>query len=203
MTGTDIKLVDGNTAHDHVYYGFGCNNGWGTDGDGGSLVSCDLKYITTLDGESQSMGADYNFQAATAGSGSALSADNAIAPDSFCPLGWQLPYSGAGGDYYDASKSWRYLFGQYGIPVTAVVDVPGATKLRSYPISQVLGGYYRWYAGRLYFTTVQGYNHSSTNKGDYGHSARIVFSKTGYLLFNDTAGKMDGDAIRYVSGLAT
>ena len=163
---------DTDVAHDHTYYGRGCNNGWGTDGLGGSATPCQNsnaggRYITTADGETQKNGTYYHFQAATSGTGATVSTTNANSPDTFCPLGWQLPYSGTGGDYYDKSRSWNYLFNKYSI----INDETSATKVKSYPFSYVYSGNYYWITGRLYHQSNRGIYWSSTivdRTGAYG-----------------------------------
>ena len=154
VEGTDVKTgnTDSNTGHDHTYYGNGCPNDWGTDGDGGSNKSCSTRIIGTRDGENQKTGTLYDLQAATSGTnGSAPTGD--LTPDTFCPLGWQLPYGGTGGDYYDKSRSWEYLFNEYSLGS----GVSGANAVRSYPMSYILPGVYNWITGLLYFQDRNGY----------------------------------------------
>ena len=149
---TIAPYQDGTATNDHSYYGFGCNNGWGTSGEDGSQTPCPDsnaggRYVTTADGETQKNGTYYNFQATTVGTGGTMSTKNADAPDAFCPVGWQLPYSGTGGDYYDKSKSWKYLFTAYSYSD----DIQGRTGVMSYPISNIKSGMFIWNMGRLYF----------------------------------------------------
>ena len=167
----DLTIYIDNTSgwylRDHSYYGRGCGNGWGTGGDGGSQTPCadsnaGGRYIATLDGETQKNGTYYHFQAATSGAGGAIEADNANSPDTFCPLGWQLPYSGTDGDYYDKSRSLNYLFTTYGIRFVDETQAD-ATKVGSYPFSYVLSGAYYWAKGRLYLQNGGGYYWQSTN----------------------------------------
>ena len=94
---------------------------------------------------------------------------NSNSPDTFCPAGWQLPYSGTAGDYYDASKSWSYLFTQYGYGD----NQDGATGVKSYPLDYVYSGNYNWNNGRLYSQGVDAYLWSST----------IVSSTNAYRLY--------------------
>ena len=75
-----------------------------------------------------------------------MSTANSNSPDTFCPAGWQLPYSGTAGDYYDASKSWSYLFTQYGYGD----NQDGATGIHSYPLDYVYEGRYDGNTGLLY-----------------------------------------------------
>ena len=156
MAGTDISdKADGLVAHDHTYFGNGCP---GDDSQPESYESCSSKTEPTFDGETQNIGSYYNFQAATASSGVALSEANTIAPDTFCPLGWQMPYSGTGGDYYDKSRSWKVLTEEYEYGDTS----SGAAGLKSYPIDYVYSGNYFWNRGRLYALNNNGYYWSST-----------------------------------------
>ena len=160
--------TDTNYGNDHSYYGRGCKNLWGTDGYSGSQTPCDDsdaggRYVTTADGETQKNGTYYNFQAATVGAGGAMDTDKTDSSYTFCPLGWQLPYSGTGGDYYNKSRSWNKLFTEYNI---AFGDgtATDATKIKSYPFSYVYSGDYNWYTGRLY---------NQSNDGNYWSSTAI------------------------------
>ena len=159
---TVAPYKDETVTNDHTYYGRGCKNGWGTSGEDGSQTPCPDsdaggRYVTTADGETQKNGTYYHFQAATAGTGGSMTAANTNSPDTFCPLGWQMPYGGTGGDYYDKSKSWKYLFDYYSL----TEDQTGATKLKSYPFSYIYSGSYYWHTGRLYRQTSNGYYWSS------------------------------------------
>jgi len=105
---TDLKLYkDTDTSKVHSFYGLGCPQGE-------SPKTCNIRIVETYDNEYQEIGTYYTHPAATSGASSTISTDNTNTPDTFCPLGWQLPYSGTGGDYYDKSRSWKYLFRQYG-----------------------------------------------------------------------------------------
>ncbi|MBR2600580.1 hypothetical protein IKE07_00355 [Candidatus Saccharibacteria bacterium] len=144
MEGTNIVHQDLSWGHDYTYYGNGCEKIWA---EGGSEESCSTRIVKSFDDENQYIGVYYHFQAATSGSGNmATSPDNTNISDTFCPLGWQMPYSGTGGDYYDKSKSWNYLFNRYGY------DENGANnnKIRSYPFGYVWGGFYDWSQGKLF-----------------------------------------------------
>ena len=162
MEGTDVKYGrDTSYVHDHTYYGNGCPNAWNSSDNvdkGGSPVACSTRLTTTLDDEIQENGTNYNYAAASAGTGPGLTEANAIVPDTFCPLGWQLPYSGTGGDYYDKSKSWRYLNTQYEYATTG----DEAHGMRSYPASYVLSGTYVTYIGDLFFLGNMGQYWSNT-----------------------------------------
>ena len=143
--------IDTNPEHDHTYYGNGCDNGWGTSGEDGSKTPCPVsnaggRFIKTADDETQKNGTYYNSQAATDGTGGAIATDNTNSSDTFCPLGWQLPYSGTSGNYYDKSKSWKYLLDAYSL----ISDISSVTKFRSYPLSYILPGYFTWNKGMLY-----------------------------------------------------
>ena len=140
--------TDNNKIHDHTYIGNGCPNLWGDKGAGGAITPCaDSRFNETIDHETQSIGAYYNYQAATSGSGGAIETDNSNASDTFCPLGWQLPYGGTGGDYYNKSKSWQFLINQYGIVANGEIE--------KYPISFIESGIYIWYNGKLYFYSIR------------------------------------------------
>ena len=155
VAGTNINYPDTNSAHDHTYYGFGCDSEWGV----GSTVSCDVDLISNLS-DTQKIGVYYTFTAAVSGSSTTESVtDNMNAPDTFCPLGWQLPYSGTGGDYYDKSKSWRYLLTQYNYGDNKA----GADGLRSYPIAIIDSGLLEFAQGKLFEATINGNYWSETN----------------------------------------
>lgn len=158
VEGTNIQIIDNNSTHDHTYYGNGCPNQWDSqnpDGRGGSPVSCETDMINTIDNETLKIGTYYSVQAATGSTGYSYDDPDTLIPDTFCPLGWQLPYSGTGGDYYDKSKSWRYLFATYNI---AEYTQANNFKIRSYPFSYTLAGRYEWNYGRLFeLTRIGGY----------------------------------------------
>ena len=144
------KYKYSSTLYDITYYGNGCDNTWDQskpeEGYGGSDIPCSTRIVADLDNENQKNGTYYHYQAATSGSGGVELPDNSSSPDTFCPLGWQLPYSGTGGDYYDKSKSWRYLFTRYGIENNQA----GATAFRKYPLSYLSAGELVVYEGRLF-----------------------------------------------------
>ena len=146
-TPADLTVyIDTNIAHDHTYYGNGCTNGWGADGKGGSDTPCETRIVETPGEEEQKNGTYYHFQAASSGSGAAVTTKYASVPDTFCPLGWQMPYDGTGGDYYDKSKSWKFLLSSYSIPN----DEGGARTLKEYPFNISSSGRFSWEFGRLY-----------------------------------------------------
>ena len=179
VAGTPADLtvyIDENATHDHTYYGRGCKNGWGTSGEGGSQTPCadsdaGGRYVKTADNETQKNGTYYNFQAATVGAGGAMATNKTDSSYTFCPLGWQLPYSGTGGDYDDKSRSWNHLFKSYGLHI-GDGTATDAIKVKSYPFSYVYSGVYYWYTGRLYNQSNFGYYWSST----------VVSSTSAYLL---------------------
>ena len=202
---TVAPYKDGTVANDHTYYGRGCNNSWGTSGEGGSQTPCPDsnaggRYVKTADNETQKNGTYYNFQAGTSGAGAAITTDNTNSSDTFCPLGWQLPYSGTGGDYYNKSRSWNKLFTEYNI---AFGDgtAADATKIKSYPFSYVYSGYYGWNTGRLYYQSNGGVYWSST----------VVSSTNAYYLRTwssgvrsaSTGSKAGGFTLRCVKFLAS
>ena len=158
MEGNPADLTiytDTDTAHDHTYIGNGCS-----DGDG-SITPCESRIVQTADSEAQKNGTYYHFQAATSGTGGGVTTDKAIVPDTFCPLGWQLPYGGTGGDYDNKSRSWAKLFNTYSIAFSDGTTTD-ATKIKSYPFSYVYSGRYRWNKGLLYYQTRSGNFWSST-----------------------------------------
>ena len=195
---TKAPYLDEDITHDRSYYGKGCSNGWGTDGEGGSQTPCadsdaGGRYIKTADNETQKNGTLYDFQAATSGAGAALTASNTDSLDTFCPLGWQLPYSGTGGDYYNKSRSWNYLFTAYNIESNPG-STADATKVASYPFSYVYSGYYYWNKGRLYRQTSTGYYWSSTNGS--GVSVFLMSTWSGEVRRANVDSKLRGQAFR-------
>ena len=205
MEGTDVSPYDDqNKDHDHTYFGNGCTTAME---DGGSTSSCTTRLTSTYDGETQNIGVYYNFQATTSGfGGSGAYSTHPVSDDTFCPLGWQLPYAGTGGDYYDKSKSWEYLLDTYGIQTGSYPE--GGTeeqrsnsrKIRSYPFSYIQAGIFRngilgdmttgkgrWWsiaatdssmAWRFYYFIGDGSMTIETNLKFWQFSARCVFSST-------------------------
>ena len=187
---------DETLTNDHTYYGRGCKNDWGTSGEGGSQTPCadsdaGGRYVTTADGETQKNGTYYNFQAATVGAGGAMATDKTDSSYTFCPLGWQLPYSGTGGDYDDKSKTWNHLFKSYGLHIGdgTATDV---AKAKSYPFSYIYSGLYLWRLGRLYGQRSLGYYWSST----------IVSSTSAYNLGMWSSGVKPASSISKAYGYA-
>ena len=170
MAGTNVEFGDPDWIHDYSYYGNGCPNEWveSLPNHGQSNVSCSSREIQADDGN-QKIGTYYNFSAATVHTNRTLY-ENQNAPDTFCPLGWQLPYGGTGGDYYDKSRSFDYLIDEYGIE-----DLPSGldreVAMMSYPFSLIHSGA-RWGDGLLGGVTVFGYYLSSTAAGN-GRMFRI------------------------------
>ncbi len=177
VEGTDISLSDGNYFHDHTYYGNGCENEWGPGGSGGSTKACSANKVVSFDNEEQGIGVYYDYQAATSGTGAAITAGNTDSPDTFCPLGWQSPYSGTGGDYYDKSRSWGYLFELYHYENNNA----GQQHARSYPLSYSYSGFYRYDMGQLYNLSSNGFFWSSTISVTSGSSYALG-------MFADTLG---------------
>ena len=155
MEGTDVYYPDTDLTHDHTYYGNGCSNWW-DDSDkthyGGSIISCSTREVETEDSEILKNGTYYHALAALVGTFNREQSINTLLPDSFCPLGWQLPHSGTDGDYYNKSKSWSYLINEYNIPL----DATGQAIIRSYPFSYVNGGIYYWHLGALWYQDYRG-----------------------------------------------
>ena len=188
MAGTDISdKADGLVAHDHTYFGNGCP---GDDSQPESYESCSSKTEPTFDGETQNIGSYYNFQAATASSGVVLSEANTIAPDTFCPLGWQMPYSGTGGDYYDKSRSMKYLFETYGL----LDDQHSAEEYLSYPFSNTRSGRIRFDVAGLRFVGTAGFFHPVTVAGG-GNMYRIEVWRTN-LRYNGPVPMIFGYTVR-------
>ena len=188
MEGTDIQQIDTDNTHNHTYFGNGGNNQ--------VTVAGPTNLTTTYDNEGQSIGTYYNFQAATSGTGATVSTANANSPDTFCPLGWQLPYSGKGGDYYDQSRSWNYLLATYGID-TAIDDETQTQKFRSYPFSVIYAGNYNWETGTLAYFQVHTLLHASTVSGVNGSYQMYAWEKK--ISANANNSKLYGNAVRCVT----
>ena len=180
VEGDDIVLVDDGYYNDHSYYGNACPNHWDASApySGGSPIACSSRINDTFDDETQEIGTYYNNRAATTGYTDSEELYK-ISRDTFCPLGWQLPYSGTGGDYYDKSKSWKYLLDAYSYGN----NLTGAQKIRSYPLSYIMTGWYYWHTGALYGSGDGGYFLSITSERipDY-YSFRIYADSYSYNL---------------------
>ena len=200
MEGTDVSTgKDTSYTNDHTYYGNGCPNGWNSNPPyyGGSTVSCETRLVETADNEYQKNGTYYHFQAASVGSGAAINTDNTNSPDTFCPLGWQMPYSGTDGDYYDQSRSWKYLLESYNI----INNVAGFTKLQSFPLSFIPSGSYDFFAGVLYHQETNGLFTSLTVK-NLQSRYRLNFYSSG-IRYNEINSKLNGYTVRCSLILAT
>ena len=161
MEGTSIlPYQDINAEHDHTYYGNGCT---GEAGESASSKSCTTRIVPTKDSENQSIGTYYGFQAVTSGAGATAADDNINISDTFCPLGWQLPYDGTGGDYYDKSKSWRYLVETTYDIETGVINDAAVAKVASYPLSYIQSGMLNLGIARIYLLDDTGFYWSKTN----------------------------------------
>ena len=206
VAGTNVlQYDDTDKDHDHTFFGNGCNTPMD---EGGSTSSCTTRETVTYDWETQYIGVYYNFQAATSGfGGSGAYSTHPVSDDTFCPLGWQLPYAGTGGDYYNKSKSLEYLLNTYDIQTGSYPE--GGTeeqrshsrKMRSYPFSYIQAGIYRngrlgdmteggkgryWsiaaqdaaMAWRFYYFIGDGSMMIETNLKFWQFSVRCVFSST-------------------------
>ena len=165
VVGTNVE-TDAGANTPFTFYGNGCENEWVNDDPpyyGGSNKACATRLVNTEDGESQYIGVYYSFYAATAGTGgTTLETDNTNTPDTFCPLGWQLPYGGTGGDYYNKSRSWIFLFNKYGL-----THGSSSVKVKSYPLSYIPSGRYYLATKALYQMNNSGNYHSLTNQGTW------------------------------------
>ena len=195
VEGTNVNYIDKQQNTDHTYFGNGCSNPYGTDGDQGSTTACSSNLTSTGDSKVQSMGVYYNYQAAVSGSGPTTNVDNVNASDTFCPLGWQLPYGGSGGDYYNQSKSWRYLLTAYNYVISAgTMNNPDAPKVAKYPFSFIYGGSFSWAVGVLYQLGLRGDYRDMTNRGA-SNAYSLLLGPT-YMFSYDTGQKLHGRSIR-------
>ena len=191
MEGNPV-IKDDEYAHDHTYYGNGCPNDW-NDPNGGSTVACSTNLVTTF-GEVQAIGVYYDYHAATTGSGGpdSLKNNNENSPDTFCPLGWQMPYSGTDGDYYDKSKSFRYLKSMYLSPGDTEPDI--GKKGLKYPMSFARTGIYVTSKGGLALMGVASYQTSITNYTRFaGYKGTVYDDAFSAFAFQD---KRDSESIR-------
>ncbi len=200
MEGTDIHTGNAttNVLRDRTYYGNGCTNSWDehdTTLHGGSTVSCSSRIVETHDHENQSIGAYYTYQAASAGSGGAIETDNTNSPDSFCPLGWQMPYGGTDGDYYDKSKSIKYWYDTYEYTGSWASN----EKVRSYPFSAIQSGDYYGASGVLMRMTVNGNYFTQTVSSENGVYRLMLTSGVG---METPTSKYIGFPIRCVFGIS-
>ena len=187
MAGTDIAKTS-EDKYDITFFGGSCQNS--------SYKSCSIFNVNTSDGEPQLIGVYYDFQAAASGSGAAIKTDNRNSSDTFCPLGWQLPYSGTDGDYYDQSKSWEYLFSEYGYGN----DSTGSTGIHSYPISNIYSGEINNSQGYLMFAGNRDSLWSITNRSSSG--AYRLESTATIVNVKSPNGKIVGHTIRCVNNFS-
>ena len=168
VEGTNINK---GTNWNNVYYGLGCTNGWDTNigapSYGGSATSCSIRNVNTVDNETQSIGTYYTYHTSTLGSIGSSTEDNANAPDTFCPLGWQMPYGGTGGNYYDKSKSWKYL-----VETIYQLSRTSGNVLQRYPFSIIRSGGY--VNGYLHFTNGLGRLNTSTISSSAGYYLAMI-----------------------------
>ena len=198
MEGDSLASGGSTTNRDRTFYGNGCPNFWKDEPPlyGGSDTACSTRIVQTTDNESQKNGTSYSYMAASSGSGgTGLTSDNTIVSDTFCPLGWQLPYGGTGGDYYDKSRSWKYIYSS---------TMYSESTLGRYPISLAPAGYFNFESGTAYIQEWYGDYSSSTSKAAALNYRIRVSRQTGQSLPADsTVGKSIGLAIRCVPKLAT
>ena len=184
MEGTDIHIgISGDYAYlDRTYYGNGCNK---MEADKWEY-SCSTRIAQTSDGESQKNGTSYTFLAISAGSSDVHAPTNTNSPDTFCPLGWQLPYGGTGGDYYDQSRSWKYLLDVYGY-----TNIPeDVTKMKSYPMSYILGGQYYFNGAFLFGLTSESQNWTITQDAIRAFTYYIAGTWTNTQFVNKGNGRV-------------
>ena len=187
MEGTDLTpYQEDDPNKDLTYYGNGCSV------DGGSKKPGSTRIIETYDNENQAMGTYYDYQAAASGSGGTnITADNTNVSDTFCPLGWQMPYAGTGGDYYDKSRSWSYLFSIYNYNNNQA----GVEGILSYPLSNIQAGNIYWPTITLYDMTIMSRLWSTTNSADWGaYRLSVHLEGKNYLI--GTGGKGNGHSVR-------
>ena len=188
MAGTPITVPGNPEVTNETYRGGACTSK--------SYASCSTYSLKTVDNESLFIGTFYNAHAITVDSSKTITANNTNFPDTFCPLGWQLPYDGTGGDYYDKSKSWIFLFTTYNISFNTgtAIDI---NKIKMYPLSYIYSGYYYWGLGRLYYQGSVGYYWSQTIVGSA--SAYGLDTWSGAIRPSDIASRSFGFPLRCVS----
>ena len=188
-----MSLIDTVVSHNHTYYGKSCP--W----NGGFNKSCAIEEVNTADGEPEGIGTFYNYAASSSDSAPAtIEKDNTLIPDTFCPLGWQLPYSGTGGDYYDKSKSWTNLYTIYHIETDSAAS---STAAQSYPFSYIMSGYYNWSDGKLYASGISGYYWSTIVNS--GYAAYSMGTWSAGIRHAETNSRYHGFVLRCVLILAT
>ena len=197
MEGTNIAAyADSVRWHDHTYYGNGCSNKWDSSNPpefGGSTTACSTRIVETYLHENQKNGTYYNYHALTTGTAEDHTTDNEVIDDSVCPLGWQLPYGGTGGDYYDKSKSWKYLYERYLI----TGDASGSATIRSYPFSNVYSGYIYIVSGTL-FTQSKGGSLWTPTIYNANNAYRVKWSEQ-ETAYNAIEGRTLGMPVRCVT----
>ena len=191
-----VQFKDENDEHDHTYYGMGCPNFWGQDGSTGSDIPCSTRIVQDGNGEDQRNGTYYSGQAGMTGSITDEAGTNYNSSDTFCPLGWQLPYGGTGGDYYNKSKSWKYLFTLYG----ENSSLPTGPTVQKYPHSIIGSGEYYWGTGRLYNQLgTSGGHYLTLTYGGQGKSMSRL-SQWNSISIDYVDVKL-GETVRYVLGI--
>ncbi len=186
MAGTALSTLanykDTDRTHEHTYFG---NGNYG----GATTVGATYQTTTYNDGETQKIGTYYNFQAATIGTGASLTTSGSQAPESFCPVGWQLPT----GNNQNVNKAFQKLLNSYNITNNS----GGSVAARKYPLSYLLSGYYRWSDGRLYSLGSYGYWWFNTLE-EGGNAYRLYIREVG--INADANGNMNyGFPLRCVS----
>ena len=183
------QYIDGNIYHDQTYYGLGCPS----KGSTGYDVPCTSRITPTKNDGDEDIGVYYKYQAATSGSGAGSKDTYTNSPDTFCPLGWQLPYVGTGGDYYDQSKSWKYLFNRYGYDNTPA----GKEGIWAYPLSYIFAGHFYWNKGSLSGLNGDSHYWSSTVDSEWA-AFRLYIWVNGYAE-SVTDNKLYGFTVRCVT----
>ena len=174
--------------HDKTYFGNGCAS---VDG---SYESCSTRTVEQYQNvETQFVGVYYDFQAATSGSGGSIITDNTNSPDTFCPLGWQLPYSGTGGDYYNKSRSWEFLLAKYNNGENPLTNNP---VIYYYPFDYALSGGFYWPDAKLYRQGTIGYYWSFSISEQNKSYALDVGGL--YQYYQTTKNKNEGKTLRCV-----
>ena len=183
---TQYKTTD--ITRDVSYYGNGCPGNSDLN-----IYPCSSRIAGTYDDvELQKNGTIYTFQAASVGTGSSITTANTNAPDTFCPLGWQVPYGGTGGDYYDQSRSWRYLITSYNYDF----ERQGSINVMSYPIDIARSGSFQINTGALYYLNNVSQSWTSTGNGASAayrlnvwigaiHDEQAAFMATGQTIRSD------------------
>ena len=192
VEGTNISFPNEQVNAEFTFYGNGCRISTG------SKVACETRQVSTYDNETQNNGTMYSIASAfTRYSTPGTTTDNSNSPDTFCPLGWQLPYGGTGGDYYNQPKSWRYLIET---AYSLTKSEPGSQAMNSYPISYVPGGGYELRSGVYYNQGAAGLYWTST-RNDGSKSYRYYIGSNTYIIEANSNGY--GYAVRCTKFLAS